>query len=170
MSTSQPVVAVLVATANRTHYLKSRTLVSVGSQTRPPVRLVVVDDSDAENTDQTRRLVEGWHFPSVNVDFLRNRRTKGAAGAWNSGLDHLLRTSNVSPDQIYVAILDDDDEWLPHHLESCSATIGGRRSRSGRDAFLADRRVRGPRTGRAADVARRGGLPSGESGESRAAT
>ena len=125
MSTCQPVVAVLVATANRTHYLKSRTFVSVESQTRPPARLVVVDDSDAENTDQTRRLVEGWHFPGVNVDFLRNRRTKGAAGAWNSGLDHLLRTSNASPAQIYVAILDDDDEWLPHHLESCLATIAG---------------------------------------------
>lgn len=125
MEPSEPVVAVLVATANRTHYLRSRTLVSVESQTRPPARLVVVDDSDAANTDQTRRLVEGWHFPGVNVDFLRNRRTKGAAGAWNSGLDHLLRTSSVSPEHVYVAILDDDDEWLPHHLESCSAMIAG---------------------------------------------
>ena len=125
MEPSRPVVAVLVATANRTNYLQSRTFVSVESQTRPPVRLVVVDDSDTENTERTRRLVEGWHLPGVNVDFLRNRRTKGAAGAWNSGLDHLLRTSKLSPDQIYVAILDDDDEWLPHHLESCSATIAG---------------------------------------------
>ena len=125
MSASQPVVAVLVATANRTNYLKSRTFVSVESQLRPPARLVVVDDADAESADQTRLLVEGWHLPGVNVDFLRNRRTKGAAGAWNSGLDHLLRTSNVGPEHIYVAILDDDDEWLPHHLESCLGMIAG---------------------------------------------
>ena len=123
MNTCQPVVVALVATANRTHYLKSRTLLSVASQTRPPARLVVVDDSDGEGTERTRRLVESWRLPGVNVDFLRNRRTRGAAGAWNSGLDHLLRTSNVSPEQVYVAILDDDDEWLPHHLESCVSTI-----------------------------------------------
>lgn len=124
MNASQPVVVVLVATANRTNYLQSRTFVSVEGQLRPPARLVVVDDSDDESAERTRRLVQGWHLAGVNVDFLRNRRSKGAAGAWNSGLDHLLRTSNVGPEQVYVAILDDDDEWLPHHLESCLAVVG----------------------------------------------
>ena len=127
MSASQPVVAALVATANRTNFLRSRTFVSIEGQTRPPARLVVVDDSNADDAERTRRLVEGWHLPGVNVDFLRNRRTEGASGAWNSGLDHLLRTSNVSPEHVYVAILDDDDVWLPHHLESCLATMDGGR-------------------------------------------
>ena len=125
METCEPVVAVLVATAHRTDYLKSRTFASVNSQLRTPARLVLVDDSDAENTERTRRLVESWHLPGVNVDFLRNRRTSGAAGAWNSGLDHLLRTSKTSPEHVYVAILDDDDEWLPHHLASCLEMIEG---------------------------------------------
>lgn len=121
MNASQPVVAVLVATANRIDLLRERTFVSVERQSRPPARLVVVDDSVRDSAERTRRLVQDWRFPGVNVDFMRNRRSKGAAGAWNSGLDHLLRTSNVSPEHVYVAILDDDDEWLPHHLEACIA-------------------------------------------------
>ncbi|MDE0419630.1 MAG: glycosyltransferase [Gammaproteobacteria bacterium] len=123
MNASQPVVAVLVATANRVDLLQERTFVSVKRQSRPPTRLVVVDDSVGDVADRTRRLVQGWHLPGVNVDFLRNRRTNGAAGAWNSGLDHLLRTSSESPEHVYVAILDDDDEWLPYHLEACLATV-----------------------------------------------
>ena len=125
MNAYQPVVAVLDATANRVDLLQDRTLVSVKTQSRPPTRLVVVDDSVGDDADQTRRLIQGWRLPGVNVDFLRNRRTKGAAGAWNSGLDHLLRTSNVNPEHVYVAILDDDDEWLPHHLHACLATAMG---------------------------------------------
>ena len=60
------------------------------------------------------------------MDFLGNRRTKGASGAWNSGLDHLLRICD-DPRQVYVAILDDDDRWEPGHLAHCLALAERRR-------------------------------------------
>ena len=111
-------VAVLVATADRTTLLESRALPSIAEQSRPPDRVVVVDDSTGDAAGRTERLVRDWRPAGVTVDFLRNRRTKGAAGAWNSGLDHLLRTCD-DPGRLHVAILDDDDLWHPDHLWKC---------------------------------------------------
>ena len=111
-------VAVLVATAHRPTLLKSRALPSIVEQSWPPNRLVVVDDSTDDTVERIGRLVRDWRPPGIDVDFLRNRRMKGAAGAWNTGLDHLLRTC-VDPARLYVAILDDDDRWTPRHLETC---------------------------------------------------
>ena len=116
-------VAVLVATANRSDLLASRALPSIKHQTRVPWRVVVVDDSgDDVAAMQTERLVQAWKPVSVAVDFLRNRRTKGASGAWNSGLDHLLRVGG-DPERTFVAILDDDDQWLGDHLGQCLTVV-----------------------------------------------
>ena len=112
----------LVATAHRTELLKHRALPSIERQSRPPSRvIVVVDSGDDAAAERTEGLVRGWRPAGIAVDavdFLRNRRTKGAAGAWNSGLDHLLRTCD-DPERLYVAILDDDDRWDPDHLQQC---------------------------------------------------
>ncbi len=116
--TQKTTVAVLVATANRTTLLESRALPSIARQSRPPGRVVVVDDSTGNTPERTERLVQAWRPAGIVTDFLRNRRTKGAAGAWNSGIDHLLRTGG-DPARLHVAILDDDDRWEPHHLEAC---------------------------------------------------
>ena len=120
--TAKYTVVALVATAHRTELLKHRALPSIERQSRPPWRVIVVDDSgDDAAAEQTEGLVRGWRPAGVAVDavdFLRNRRTKGAAGAWNSGLDHLLRTCD-DPERLYVAILDDDDLWDPDHLRQC---------------------------------------------------
>ena len=119
--TANAVVA-LVATARRTQLLKHRALPSIERQSRPPWRVIVVDDSgDDAAAERTEGLVRGWRPAGITVDavdFLRNRRTKGAAGAWNSGLDHLLRRCD-DPERLYVAILDDDDLWEPDHLRQC---------------------------------------------------
>ena len=86
-------VAVLIATAHRANLLANRALPSVARQSCAPRRVVVVDDArNAAAAEQTRQLVRSWQPAGIVVDFLRNRRTRGAAGTWNSGLDHLLRT------------------------------------------------------------------------------
>ena len=125
--TAKTIVAALVATAHRTELLKHRALPSIGNQSRPPSRVIVVDDSDDDDAaaGRTEELVRDWQPAGIAVDFLRNRRTKGAAGAWNSGLDHLLRTGG-DPKRIHVAILDDDDRWDPDHLERCLAIAESR--------------------------------------------
>lgn len=129
-SCTDAAVAVLVATANRPELL-DRALRSVERQTFAPARIVVVDDSPdlsagkrgvaARFKSSTEQVVK--RHPAV--DYLRNSRSKGAAGAWNEGLDHLLRITS-DPRHIYVAILDDDDEWEPDHLQTCfQVAVGG---------------------------------------------
>ena len=111
-------VVVLVATKDRRELLFERALPSVFQQTLPPLRIVVVDDSHDE--DGFEKIAALARTLPASIELLRNRRTPGAAGAWNSGLDHLARTC-IDPGTIYVAVLDDDDEWEPLHLEACCA-------------------------------------------------
>ena len=83
-------VAVLVATAHRSDLLARWALPSIERQTRPPWRVVVVDDSRTDaGLRRTEQVVGAWQPSGVVVDFLRNRRTRGACGAWNSGFVHL---------------------------------------------------------------------------------
>jgi 2-polyprenyl-3-methyl-5-hydroxy-6-metoxy-1,4-benzoquinol methylase/glycosyltransferase involved in cell wall biosynthesis len=109
-------VVVLVASKDRLALLATRSLPSIASQQRRCDELILVDDSpDKSSVDQIRKTAKGFGLP---VSILRNRRTQGAAGAWNTGLDHLAR-STADPRTTYVAILDDDDCWLPFHLTHC---------------------------------------------------
>ena len=125
-STLHDDVAVLVATSERTELLETRALPSIARQTRAPACAVVVDDSGDAGAKRTEALVQGWRPAGVDVAYLRNRRSTGAAGAWNSGLDHLLRIC-ADPERLFVAILDDDDEWMPAHLQRCLAAAERRR-------------------------------------------
>lgn len=111
-------IAVLIATANRPQLLVNRALSSIESQTLSPRRVVVVDDSNNDRTAHTENVVREWQPVDTKVNFLQNRRTKGASGAWNTGLDHLLRICD-SPEHLFVALLDDDDHWESDHLEHC---------------------------------------------------
>ena len=120
MSQRDAAVAVLVATANRPKLL-AQALRSIERQAFSPLHVVVVDDSDDNFRETTERLAK----EHANVKYLRNSRSKGAAGAWNEGLDHLLRIT-PDPHLLYVAILDDDDEWESDHLQTCFDTAASR--------------------------------------------
>ena len=114
-------VAVLIATANRPELL-ARALRSVERQTFCPLHIVVVDDSCDDFQGPTEQVVK----QQPNVKYLCNTRIKKrAAGAWNDGLDYLLRIT-PDPRRLYVAILDDDDEWEPEHLQTCFDAAQGR--------------------------------------------
>ena len=125
--TSQDCVVALVATRDRPDLLNTRALPSIAQQSQTPIRVVVVDDSDDADAKRTQEIVRDWRRRGTRIEYLRNRRTKKrAAGAWNTGLDHLLRTCD-DPSRLFVAILDDDDEWAPNHLRRCLAAAGTRR-------------------------------------------
>ena len=112
-------IAALVATHNRTYLLSSRSIPSILRQSHPPNYLVVVDDSDNSKDQQANEtFLQSISSPVTEVIYLRNYRTPGAAGAWNTGLDHLLRR-NTNPENQFIAILDDDDEWDSDHLHEC---------------------------------------------------
>lgn len=95
-----PHVAVIIPTYKRPHLL-GRAIRSVQNQTFTDLELLIVDDG-------------GGLPPDLHVAASRLRTTVisrpngGPAAARNAG----LRAS----DSHYVAYLDDDDEWLPHHL------------------------------------------------------
>jgi glycosyltransferase involved in cell wall biosynthesis len=98
-----PMVSVIMPTFNRADTIQ-RAIRSVQAQTFTDWELIVVDDG---STDNTVALIEGC---DQRLKILR-QENQGAVRARNAG----LRASAGS----YIAFLDSDDEWLPHHLELC---------------------------------------------------
>ncbi|MEM4218321.1 MAG: glycosyltransferase family A protein, partial [Candidatus Methanomethylicaceae archaeon] len=115
-------VVALVATRDRTKLLRSRSLKSILRQSHKPSRIVIVDDSRKHaSQEEVRATVQELQQGGYCTDLLKNRRTPGASGTWNSGLDH-IRRQYKDPTMIYVAFLDDDDSWCPSHIKQCLKT------------------------------------------------
>jgi len=115
-----PVVAVLIATCGRPGLLAQRSLPSVQRQTRRPEFLVVVDDSDPTVRPDNRNIVNDLRLGGAGIIYIANTRTRGASGAWNTGLEWLRRHAG-DPNNLFVAVLDDDDEWQPKVLTRSAA-------------------------------------------------
>lgn len=101
--TQSPVVSVVISTHNRAHLLP-RAISSVLSQTYRDFELIIVDDA---STDNTAEVVAGFH--DERIKYIRHDANKGGPAARNTGI-HAARGQ-------YIALLDDDDEWLPVKLE-----------------------------------------------------
>ena len=95
-------VTVVIPTYNRRESL-ARALASVYAQTLPASQIIVVDDG---STDDTGQWLKGA-YPQVDYLWQPNR---GVSSARNVG----IREAS----QPWIALLDDDDEWLPGKLES----------------------------------------------------
>jgi glycosyltransferase involved in cell wall biosynthesis len=94
-------VSVIVPTYNRRETIQAA-IASVQRQTFADWELIVVDDG---STDDTAALIEGSDPRLVLI----RQKNQGVNGARNTGM---LRARGQ-----YIAFLDSDDEWLPHHLE-----------------------------------------------------
>ncbi len=102
-------ISVIVPTYERRDLI-ARALDSVMGQTLPAAEIIVIDDG---STDGTADFV-ARNFPSVKllcqphrgVSAARNHGIRVAAGEW-------------------IALLDSDDEWLPHKLERQAAALSG---------------------------------------------
>lgn len=102
-----PQVSIILPTYNRADTIR-RAIESVQAQTFQNWELIVVDDG---STDSTAALVAHLD-PRITLIWQTNR---GFAEARNAG----IRASTGN----YLAFLDSDDEWLPHHLELCLAFL-----------------------------------------------
>lgn len=111
-------VAVLIATKDRYDLLTTRAIPSVVRQTRRPDLLVIVDDSSPDIRTQNATYVASLSIQDCEVLYVENRRSEGASGSWNTGIDTYL-SKVKQPESAYIAILDDDDSWLPTYLELC---------------------------------------------------
>lgn len=104
-------VAALIATRDRNALLRNRSIPSVAQQTTAPEYLVVVNDGEPLEITTIEAIERVPIRRRAMV--VPNGGLPGAAGAWNTGLEHLARLGHSG----YVAILDDDDEWDAEHLE-----------------------------------------------------
>lgn len=103
-------VAVLVATHSRALLLRRRTIPSILSQTVSPRVVVIVNDGPPHSPAVQHELA--GLAGRTDLKLLNNSRSPGAAGAWNTGLQWLYGQGFDG----FVAMLDDDDTWDPHHL------------------------------------------------------
>jgi len=95
-------VSVIIPSYNRAHTL-ARALDSVFAQTRPADEVIVVDDGSSDNTE----ALVTQHYPEATYLKQPNR---GVSAARNLGIKQAHSE--------WIALLDSDDEWLPHKLET----------------------------------------------------
>jgi UDP-glucuronate 4-epimerase len=120
-------IAALVTTCGRPELLR-RALRSIVIQERAVDTLIVVVDADqnllpATLLDAEAAVAEcNWSRCSIPPRVCVNVRTRGASGAWNTGICEI---STIVPKglhwaRVFVAVLDDDDEWTHEHVAACS--------------------------------------------------
>lgn len=100
---NEPLVTVVIPTHNRAHLLP-RAVKSVLEQTYRSFELIIVDDA---STDSTRQIVEG--ISDGRIHYACHEENRGGPAARNTGISRAKGA--------YVALLDDDDEWMPRKLE-----------------------------------------------------
>jgi GT2 family glycosyltransferase len=93
-------VTVVIPAYDRAEMLK-RSLASVWAQTpRAPAEVIVVDDGSRDDTSSVAR--------ELGATVVRHPQNRGLSAARNTGLREASHP--------WIALLDSDDEWLPHHL------------------------------------------------------
>ncbi len=108
---SDLLVSAVIPTKNRAEML-GRALQSVLGQTYHPIEIIVVDDG---STDQTEAVVKALDH---DIKYLRNEESRGAPNARNRGIE--------AANGIFIAGLDDDDEWHPERIEQLVAAYEDR--------------------------------------------
>lgn len=98
-------VSVIIPTKNRSIELK-RAIVSVLNQTHQNFEILVIDDHSDEDI---QKVV--LSFQNNRIHYSKsNKQESNANVCRNIGIENAKGT--------YIAMLDSDDEWLPHHLQS----------------------------------------------------
>lgn len=101
---AEPLISVIIPTVRRPQRLW-RALASVAAQTYPQVEAVVVNDGGLDAGALVDRYRAEFRRPARYVNLHPNR---GLAGARNAGILAAVGT--------WIALLDDDDRFLPDHL------------------------------------------------------
>lgn len=102
-----PLFSIVLTTYNRPALLKDA-LASIDSQTLRDFEVVLVNDHGAP----VERLLDKYGFP---ITYLRQGRNQGPAAARNAA-HHLARGH-------YLVYLDDDDLFLPEHLQTLAGAL-----------------------------------------------
>ena len=104
-------IAAVIVTCNRLDMLP-RALVSIKNQTRQPDYVYIVSNSEDENVLKEIELTKAYGY-----SLIVNNRTKHNAGGINAAIVQIIKDLGINS-SLYVALLDDDDEWLPSYLDT----------------------------------------------------
>ncbi len=110
MMNKSPLVSVIIPTYKRPDFLK-RAICSVLNQTHKNIEVIVVDDNNPNS--EGRRLTEDVmqeFLENPQVKYIKHEKNKNGSAARNTG----FRNSKGE----LIALLDDDDEFLPEKIES----------------------------------------------------
>ncbi len=110
VSANGPLVTVLLPTYNRRDYLPDA-LGSVVRQTYRNLQIIVANDGG----DDVRDIVEA--FGDGRIAYLTREVNRGKAATLNEAL--------AQAEGRYVAYIDDDDLWYPHHVATLVAALEG---------------------------------------------
>lgn len=100
-----PLVSIIITTHNRGDILK-RAINSAINQSYKNIEIIIVDDG---STDNTEFVVKEYIDSHPNIYYIKHDIPKGANTARNMGIRNAKG--------IYVAGLDDDDEFMPQRIE-----------------------------------------------------
>ena len=101
-------ISVVIPTFNRESVLQ-RAVESIRNQSRLPAEIIVVDDGSTDNTVNVAT--------ELGVKVFVQKVNGGSGPARNRGV--------AESTQPWIAFLDSDDEWLPHHLARLWNAVDG---------------------------------------------
>src|SRR5271154_3281360 len=119
-----PFFSVVIPAYNRARVLPGA-LDSVLQQTDQDFEVIVVDDG---STDDPRAVVEDFHDPRIRYE---RKENGGGGSARNRGID-LARGR-------FVAFLDSDDVFLPHHLAAMRRLVESQKNVAGYARMIVER-------------------------------
>ncbi|MGR3983200.1 glycosyltransferase [Pseudoalteromonas sp. 1181_04] len=107
----KPLITIYMATFNRVELLK-RAVNSVLSQTYSNFELIVVDDC---SSDETIEYLVAISEADPRIRFYQNEKNSGACASRNKAI--------AEANGVFITGLDDDDEFMPLHIESLLAAF-----------------------------------------------
>ncbi len=112
-----PNILIYIPTFNRSEYLIERSIPSVLAQTYKNISILVVDDG---STDGTKELINQHFGDKVKVITNQRKRYRYPNKSiyhWYCGPTEAANVALKACNSDWIARIDDDDEWLPNHLE-----------------------------------------------------
>jgi glycosyltransferase involved in cell wall biosynthesis len=101
----EPLVSIVITTYNRAELLQ-RAIISAVNQTYSNTEIIIVNDGSEDDTDKIVKYYLEL-FPKLN--YIKHELKRGGNSARNTGI--------LAAKGIFIAGLDDDDMFLPNHIQ-----------------------------------------------------
>ena len=109
-------VSAIITTHEREACILERALISVINQTYKNIEVIIINDAPCfcEN-EKIENMIKKYNTPQIPIRYVLNKEKPGACASRNIGI-------NIANGQ-FVALLDDDDEWMPSKLSEMISVV-----------------------------------------------